>query len=419
MRKYLSGLWKKIKNGSIKLKVFVSLIVVLYIGIVCVCVIPVYVDSSIPGTVTNVSSLIDIESENEAGNIYTVSIFSESKISILQYLLTKLDKNSDIELGKPIALDIFTENEEYATNYGYKLQSIQDSIIVGYNQAIADGYEVVLDYSYQGQYLINIPQNTFKTGGEDFKNGDIIVGFNDNKFTSEDDYLSSLDTVFASITYEEKTIKQLKEEGKFNLYDKDGKLIEENKNLLFYLIDYIKDVKTEYNFKILRNNEEKTITPSSTMLFYLYSNKLIKTVDNIPTLYTIYENYFTSYVINYDKCSPKIDISKTNTVGPSGGLLQALAVYNSITSNDVTKGLRIMGTGGININGDATLIGGERQKIVTAQLYSADIFFIPEGNYESAKTMYETIEDVKYELVPVNSLKDVINYLNNMEVTNE
>ena len=48
------------------------------------------------------------------------------------------------------------------------------------------------------------------------------------------------------------------------------------------------------------------------MLFYLYSNKLIKTVDNIPTLYTIYENYFTSYVINYDKCSPKIDISKTS-----------------------------------------------------------------------------------------------------------
>ncbi len=419
MKEYLSNLWSKIKKGTIKFKLCISLLFIVYVGIICVCVIPIEVDSSIPGTVTNVSYLINIDSNNEPGNIYTVSIFSESKISLLQYLLTKMDSNSDIELGKPTSLDIFTENEEYASNYGYKLQSIQDSIIVAYNQAIKDGYDVVIDYNYQGQYLLNIPQNAFETGSEDFKNGDIITGVNDVTFTSENDYFSALDTVFDTIMYNEKSIKQLKDEGKFNLYDDDGNLIDDNKLLVFNLYSYVKTIESNHSFNIVRNGENKTVTPSALMLFYLYSNKIIITKDDVSTMYSIKDNYFTVYKINYDKCSPKIDISKTNTVGPSGGLMQALAVYNCITSDDITKGYRIMGTGGITINGDATIIGGERQKIVTAHLYKADIFFVPEENYESAKNKFDEIGDANFKLVSVNSLTDVIYYLKNMEVTNE
>ena len=150
------------------------------------------------------------------------------------------------------------------------------------------------------------------------------------------------------------------------------------------------------------------------MLFYLYSGFIIKE----EKIYTINENCFEAYTINYDKCSPKIDINKTTTVGPSGGLLQTLAVYNSITTDDVTKGKKIMGTGGIALDGSATIIGGEKQKIITANLYMADVFFIPEENYNDAKKQYDLLKEVSYELVCVKTFDDVLNYLKNMEVNN-
>jgi PDZ domain-containing protein len=85
--------------------------------------------------------------------------------------------------------------------------------------------------------------------------------------------------------------------------------------------------------------------------------------------------------------------------------------------DDVTKGKRIMGTGGINLLGEATTIGGEKQKVVTAHNYLADIFFVPKQNYESAKEKYDTLE-TNLQLVSVETFNDVINYLNNMEDNN-
>ena len=156
MKEYLLGLWEKIKKGSIKLKLLILTLLVLYIGVLFVCLYQVEVDSSLPGTITDVSDVISIETENEKGKIATVSIYSHSKMSLLQYLLVKIDKNSEVSLGKSVSLEIFTENEEYASNVGYKQQSIQDSLIVAYNQAKNDGYDVSIDYSYKGQYLIKV-----------------------------------------------------------------------------------------------------------------------------------------------------------------------------------------------------------------------------------------------------------------------
>ena len=418
MKEYLLGFWNKFKNGTVKFKILICSLIVLYIGILCVCFIQFEVDSTLPGTVTNVSEVIDIDSENESGRIYTVSVYSHPKMSLLQYWLVKLDKNSDVSKGKSLNLEIFTENEEYASNVGYKEQSIQDSLIVAYSEAKKNGYDVTLDYSYKGQHLINIPQKLFKTGSEDFKNSDIIIGYNDVLFTSEEDYLNTLDTIFNNLSFEGKTLKQYKDENTFVFYDNNGNVVNSNVEMTAKLLKYVTDLESNYSFKIIRNNEEKTITPSVKMLFYLYSNIVSKNNGTDSSLYTITENYYTEYAINYDKCNPKIKISESNAVGPSGGLMQTLAIYNSITNDDITKGKFILGTGGINLDGTATLIGGEQQKVVTAHLYEADIFFVPSGNYESAKEKYDDLEDTKLVLVPVESFNDVINYLNNMEVNN-
>lgn len=412
MKEYLLSFWDKFKNGSILKKILYIFIILLYITIICVCLIKVKVDSTIPGTITSVNSVIDIDSKNDEGKIYTVSVYSQNKMSYLQYLLVKMDKNSDVSLGASVSAKIFTENEEYTSNYGYKMQSIQDSIIVAYTEALKNGYDVKLDYCYKGQYLINIPQNLFKTGGDDFKNQDIIIGYNNKNFFSKEDYLISLDEIFSSIIYNEKSIKQLKDEGSLEIFDNNGNKINDNIILIGNLYRFFEDKKIENSFKIIRSGEEKEITPSIKMLFYLYTNKFSKIEDDGEYIYTITENNFTHYDINYDNCIPKINISTSTTVGPSGGLMQTLAVYNAITEDDVTKGMKIMGTGGIDLNGNATNIGGEQQKVVVANLYQASIFFVPEYNYNSAKEMYDKLNEPTYKLVSVKTFSDVLNYLN-------
>lgn len=414
MKEYLIGIWNKFKNTSLVKKLLSILLIVLYIFIICICVIKVEVDLTTPGSITNVSNVIDIDSEYQKGNIYTVSVFSKNKVSVLHYLISKIDKNSDVKKGKSIASNIFTDNEEYMSNVGYKEQSIQDSIIIAYESAIKNDYDVKIDYSYQGQQLINIPQNLFKTGAEDFKNGDIIINYNDNQFESSEDFINALDNIFKNILINNESIYNLKVNGKFKLYDDNGNKIKENINLIFTIYEQLNEYKETFKFKVIRNENEKEINSCLKMLFYLYTNYVVKE----DKVYSINGNQFTKYKINYSNCSPKININESNTVGPSGGLLQTLAVYNSIVEEDITKGLRIMGTGGINLKGEATSIGAEQQKIVTANFYGADIFFIPEENFESAKIMYDTIKEPTFSLVSVKNFNDVLTYLNNMEVSN-
>jgi len=416
MKEYLFNLWEKVKKSSVKFKILLTFLILLYVGIICVSTIQLEVDATTPGSITNVNNVIDIDSENLKGSIYTVSVFTKSDVSILQYLLMKLDKNTEIELGKSITYDIFTQNEEYLSNVAYKNQSIQDSIIVAYNKAISEGYNVVLDYAYKGQNVLNIPQNLYKTGSEDIKNNDIIIGYQGVKFTCEQDYSLALDDIFSNVYYENnQSIKDLKVNNQLNLTDSNGNKINENIKLVIDIYNKLKDSENKFQLSIIRDKEEKTINASFKMLFYLYTGYIFKE----DKIYTSKINNFTAYTINYDKCSPKIKLNEATTVGPSGGLLQTLAVYNAITEEDITKGLKIMGTGGISIDGTATIIGGEQQKIITAVLYSADIFFIPEENYASAKVKYDTLKEPPYKLVSVKTFDDVIDYLKNMEDTNE
>ena len=282
MKEFLLNLWEKIKKSSVKCKILLSLLVVLYIGIICVSVIQLDVDATTPGSITNVSHVINIESENKTGNIYTVSVFTKSKVSVMQYLLMSLDKNTEIELGQSITYDIFTINEEYISNVAYKNQSIQDSIIVAYKTAIEEGHDVVLDYKYQGQNLLNIPQNLYKTGSEDIKNNDIITGYNDNKFTSEDDYFNALEDIFSNISYNDQSIKQLKDNNKFVFRDEQGNKIDENIKLVLDIYNFLKDNETTIKLSIIREKEEKTINASLKMMFYLYTGFIIK---NDSTIY--------------------------------------------------------------------------------------------------------------------------------------
>ncbi len=80
-----------------------------------------------------------------------------------------------------------------------------------------------------------------------------------------------------------------------------------------------------------------------------------------------------------------IDIkTKESESGPSGGFITALAIYNRITEEDLTKGKTIMGTGTIDRDGLVGEIGGVKYKLLGAVRKGAEVFLCPEENYEEA-----------------------------------
>ena len=117
-------------------------------------------------------------------------------------------------------------------------------------------------------------------------------------------------------------------------------------------------------------------------------------------------------------------IYDTNTGGPSGGLMQSLYIFNQLTETDYSNGLKIGGTGTIDVDGNVGYIGGVRQKIITAIGNDIDIFFIPylddieDDNYIEALLVMEEFETDMI-LVGVSTFDEALEYLENYGETNE
>jgi len=113
---------------------------------------------------------------------------------------------------------------------------------------------------------------------------------------------------------------------------------------------------------------------------------------------TTYEYYTTPFVTL---------TSRKSESGPSGGLLTALAIYNSLVPEDITNGKKIIGTGTISKDGIVGEIGGVKYKLLGAVKEKADIFLVPEGNYAEAIQVKQE-EDLNIKVVSVRTLKEAI-----------
>lgn len=130
----------------------------------------------------------------------------------------------------------------------------------------------------------------------------------------------------------------------------------------------------------------------------------------------------TYYLVDSSLTYPIYHEGDSNIGGPSGGLLQTLSIYNMLSDEDITHGLKIAGTGTINYDGSVGYIGGVKQKIATAYLNHVDVFFIPflDENYyydnymEALRSCEELGIDPTGWLVPVSSFDDAINHLNGL-----
>lgn len=187
-----------------------------------------------------------------------------------------------------------------------------------------------------------------------------------------------------------------------------------------------KDFQTSLLYDI-RDNKEITLTIYRDGSYHDVNYEPIWIEDNKRFYVGI--SYYDYYTINEEETSPKFKLNDANTLGPSGGLIQALSVYNAITEIDITNGLKIAGTGTIDINGDVGPIGGIYQKIFTAYFSKADVFFVPveldengeiiktEGsNYAEALKAYEVLgKPESLAFVPVATFEDAVEYLEGLK----
>lgn len=97
--------------------------------------------------------------------------------------------------------------------------------------------------------------------------------------------------------------------------------------------------------------------------------------------------------------------------GPSAGMMHTIAIIDTLTDGELTKGRVIAGTGTIQPDGTVGAIGGIRQKVVGAEAAGAEAILVPQANYEKALTAeYDDIE-----IVPVATLDEAISYLESLD----
>ena len=176
-----------------------------------------------------------------------------------------------------------------------------------------------------------------------------------------------------------------------NIIAVDGKKVNELVDIQNYISKHSKDDIVELT--IIRDNKQMNIKTS----LMEYEGKLIVGV-NIVNNYDITTN-------------PKVEVkSKRNESGPSGGLMTALTIYDKLTSSNLSKGDKIIGTGTISKDGLVGDIGGVKYKLIGAVNNKAKIFLCSKGNYDEVKRIKE---ERKFDIIikDVATLSEAINYL--------
>ncbi|MGH3649367.1 MAG: YlbL family protein [Acidimicrobiia bacterium] len=105
-----------------------------------------------------------------------------------------------------------------------------------------------------------------------------------------------------------------------------------------------------------------------------------------------------------------IEIEAGDVGGPSAGLMHTIAIIDTLTEGELTKGRIIAGTGTIKFDGTIGNIGGIRQKVVAAEAAGAEYILVPQGNYQNALTAQRD----SIEIVPVETLEEAIGFLESL-----
>lgn len=112
------------------------------------------------------------------------------------------------------------------------------------------------------------------------------------------------------------------------------------------------------------------------------------------------------------KVNPKIVVKQKDTEsGSSAGLMTSLSIYNKLIPTDITKGLTISGTGTIDEKGKVGPIDGVKFKLKGAVKKHADVFLVPEKNYEEA-IKEQKKHKYKIKIIKVKTFNQALKELN-------
>jgi Lon-like protease len=100
-----------------------------------------------------------------------------------------------------------------------------------------------------------------------------------------------------------------------------------------------------------------------------------------------------------------IEIDAGNIGGPSAGLAFALDIMDEL-GDDIDRGRKIVATGELTLDGEVLPIGGVKQKAIGAREAGADIFLVPDGNFEEARKATDDLE-----IVPVSNIQEALSVL--------
>jgi PDZ domain-containing protein len=100
-----------------------------------------------------------------------------------------------------------------------------------------------------------------------------------------------------------------------------------------------------------------------------------------------------------------IEIDAGAIGGPSAGLAFALDIVDEL-GEDVDRGRKIVATGELSIDGEVLPIGGVKQKAIGAREAGADIFLVPDANFDAAR---KAVDDL--EIIPVSTFEEALSVL--------
>ncbi|KAF1302756.1 PDZ domain-containing protein [Enterococcus saccharolyticus] len=343
------------KKTSIK---YFLLFIVATVIAACVFVpIPYYIEK--PGSTIDLKQLVTVNgNEDKQPGSFSLTSVGVQQATVLTALKSKF--SSFEQLVSEEEMFGGSSGEEYDQIQRYYMESSQNNAI---EQALKQAGRPY-DFEYKGVYVMSVePKSNFYH--------DISVG---------------------------DTVTQV-----------DGKHFENNQEF----IDYVQNKKVD---------DEVTIT-------FIHQNKQKQATGKLIELSTKKPGIGITLVDHTEiESDDKIDFHVENIGGPSAGLMFTLEIYEQLTKQDLRKGKKIAGTGTINNEGEVGRIGGIDKKVASADQEGMEIFFAPDdeltaeekaaypelqSNYEEAKAAAEKIHS-KMKIVPVKTLQDALDYLENM-----
>lgn len=240
---------------------------------------------------------------------------------------------------------------------------------------------------------------------------------------------------------DEETIQDIEFRNRLDLVSTNGNAIKwayKLANKEYRVIDtkvYVISVSDEYesNLKIgdrivkFDDNEMKDVYSARKYLGEISKNKIKVTVIRKNKEIDIDTNVYTKdgkkiigvYLqeVSEYETDPKVEVKfKSKESGPSAGLITTLSIYDKLTKGDLTKGLKIAGTGTIEVDGAIGEIGGVKYKLAGAVKNKADVFLVPNGdNYEECVKLKKN-NKYKIKIIGVSTIEEAIEKLNNLEV---